>query len=127
MVAIYDNPGIKHWSLFIDVEDKPEKTVIQILGARRHYFRDVKTPSDARILDSLIELRALCEFDATKIDEVKTIAWDTPIRNDESDYSCQDFVLDVLEKLEEQNIIDGASDEYQRNKAAIVAKRESWK
>lgn len=126
MIAIYDNPGIKHWSLFIDAEDKASKTIIHLLGARQRYFREVRTPSDARISNSLIKLCTLCEIDATKIDTVKNIAWNTPIRNEESDYSCQDFVLDVLERLEDEDIVDANNLEYKSNKDAIKAKRESW-
>ncbi|OAX83194.1 hypothetical protein ACJ72_02449 [Emergomyces africanus] len=47
--------------------------------------------------------------------------------NEESDYCCQDFVLDVLDKLEEDDIIDVDSGDYESNKAAIQEKRESWK
>ncbi|KAK2801101.1 hypothetical protein FQN49_008917 [Arthroderma sp. PD_2] len=126
MVAIYDNPGIKHWSLFIDAEDKPKKTIIHLLGARQRYFRDVRTPSDARISNSLIELCALCEIDAAKIEMIKNIAWNTPVRNEEADYSCQDFVFDILEKLEDENIIDADIGDYKTRKNALKAKRESW-
>ncbi|KAK2734485.1 hypothetical protein FQN55_002655 [Onygenales sp. PD_40] len=124
--AIYENPGIKHWSLFIDAKEETHKTIIHLLGARQRYFLDVRTPSDARISNSLIELHPLCEIDATKIDDIRNIAWDTPVRNDKSDYSCQDFILEILERLEEEHIIAAEDGDYQRNKSALAAKRESW-
>ncbi|KAK2780745.1 hypothetical protein FQN53_001013 [Emmonsiellopsis sp. PD_33] len=124
--AIYENPGIKHWSLFIGARDETRKTVIQLLGARQRYFLDVKTPSDAGILNSLIELHPLCEIDEPRIDDITNIAWDTPVRNDKSDYSCQDFILEILERLEEEHIIAAENGDYQRNKNALTAKRESW-
>ncbi|KAK2813704.1 hypothetical protein FQN50_000102 [Emmonsiellopsis sp. PD_5] len=124
--AIYENPGINHWSLFIDAEEKALKTIIHLLGARQRYFLGVRTPSDARISNSLIELHPLCEIDATKIDDIKNFAWDMPIHNDRSDYSCQDFVLEILDKLEGEGIIDRENDDYQNNKGALKAKRESW-
>ncbi|EGD84523.1 hypothetical protein H112_08230 [Trichophyton rubrum D6] len=127
MIAIYDNPGIKHWSLFIDAEEKPAKTIIHLLGARQRYFRDVRTPSDARNSASVVELCALCEIDASKIETIKNIAWETPVRNEEPDYSCQDFVLDVLEGLERADIVDAENPDYQRNKGIVKAKREAWK
>lgn len=34
-VAIYDNPGIKHWSLFIKAESESENTIIHLLRARQ--------------------------------------------------------------------------------------------
>ncbi|EFE42344.1 hypothetical protein TRV_02950 [Trichophyton verrucosum HKI 0517] len=128
MIVIYDNPGIKHWSLFIDAEEKPAKTLIHLLGARQRYFRDVRTPtpSDARNSGSVVELCALCEIDADKTEAIKNIAWGTPVRNEELDYSCQDFVLDVLEGLERADIVDAGNPDYQRNKGIVKAKREAW-
>lgn len=125
-VAIYENPGIKHWSLFIDAADRDDKTTIQLLGAQQKYFCQVSARSDSSISNSLIELCSLCKIDASKIETVKNIAWDTPVRNGESDYSCQDFVLEVLDRLEESGIILNGGD-YQSNKEAVKAKRESWK
>ncbi|KAL3474336.1 hypothetical protein BJX99DRAFT_260443 [Aspergillus californicus] len=125
-VAIYDNPGILHWSLFIDVEKTSENTTIQILGARQRYFPEIKTPAEARISNSLIELRTLCAIDVAAIETVKNIAYATPIRNHEADYSCQDFVLDVLNRLEEELIIDKNSVDYKSKRDALKAKRESW-
>jgi hypothetical protein len=125
-VALYDNPGILHWSLCIETENDADKATIQILGARQRYFPDIKIPSNARLLPDLIELMPLCDVDATKIEALKNIAYATPIRNDEADYSCQDYVLDVLGKLEEHGIIEPANKEYKRNKMAVVAKQQSW-
>ncbi|KKZ60490.1 hypothetical protein EMCG_04854 [[Emmonsia] crescens] len=95
-VAIYDNPGIKHWSLFIDAKEEANKTIIHLLSAH-----------------------------ATKIKAVKNITWNTPVHNKKSDYSCQDFVLDILERLEEDEIID-VSGNYKKNQDALKAKRGSW-
>ncbi|KAF3480371.1 uncharacterized protein GIQ15_05718 [Arthroderma uncinatum] len=124
MVAIDDNPGIKHWKLFIDAEANL-KTIIHLLGARHRYFINVRTPSDARVTSSVLELCELCQIDPAKIDAIKNIGWNTPVRNEVSDYSCQDLVLDVLEKLEEQGLVD-ADEQYMKNKETVISKRESW-
>ena len=126
MVAISANPGIKHWSLFIDAANQVEKTIIQILGARQRYFRNIRAASDARDCSALIELCALSEIDAGNIEIIKDIAWDTHTRNEEANYSCQDFVLDVLGGLEEKVIVDAGSVDYQHNKDVVKKKRESW-
>ncbi|OGM48782.1 hypothetical protein ABOM_003056 [Aspergillus bombycis] len=125
-VAIYDNPGIMHWSLYIEANNDADKTIIHVLGARQQYFPDIRTPSDARISNSLIELLPLCQIDATKIEILKNIAYATPIRNDLADWSCQDYVLDILDKLEDVLIIDAKDAGYVSNKEAVAAKRESW-
>lgn len=68
----------------------------------------------------------MCEIDEGKVEAVKRIAWDTRIRNEERDYSCQDYVLDVLGRLEGEGIVDASDGEYVRNKDVIMGKRESW-
>ncbi|KAJ5780245.1 hypothetical protein N7457_005405 [Penicillium paradoxum] len=125
-VAIYDNPGIMHWSLYLEADNDDDKTIIHVLVARQKYFPDIRTPSDARISSSLIELLCLCQVDASKIEIIKNIARATPIRNELADWSCQDYVLDILKRLERALIIDATDGEYIMNSEAIAAKRESW-
>ncbi|RDW81312.1 Terpene cyclase family member [Aspergillus mulundensis] len=125
-LAITSNPGIKHWALFIDAPNEAAKTTMQILGARGRYFPSLQTPSDPRKLTSLIELCPLCMIAADKIEAVKEIAYATRIRNEEADYSCQDYVLDVLSNLEREGVVDGKDEGYVVNKEVVVAKRESW-
>ncbi|PGH02731.1 hypothetical protein GX51_04465 [Blastomyces parvus] len=71
-------------------------------------------------------LCAVAQIDEAKIETVKNIAWDTPVRNETADYSCQDFVLNVLNSLEDEGMIDAEDGDYQKNKNIIKAKRESW-
>ncbi|KAF9891442.1 hypothetical protein FE257_003908 [Aspergillus nanangensis] len=125
-VAIYENPGILHWSLFIETANASEKTIIHVLGARQKYFPAISTPRDARNSRSLIEILPLCRVDASEVEKLKNIAYDTPIRNELADWSCQDYVLAVLRRLEIASIIDGTENDYLRNKQAVAAKRESW-
>ncbi|KAJ5338877.1 hypothetical protein N7452_005605 [Penicillium brevicompactum] len=125
-VAIDENPGILHWSLFIEAENDDDTTIIQVLGARQRYFPEIRERWDPRRLDSLLELLPLCRVDVGKIEMLKNIAYATPIRNDLADWSCQDWILAVLGKLEDASIIDAADGDYIRNKEVVAAKRESW-
>lgn len=122
-VAIYDNPRIKRWSLFIEAKDDARKAKIHIFGVRHNYFLEVRTPSDTR---GSAEVCPLCQIDESEIRAVEDVAYDTPIFNDKSDYSCQDFVLDVLARLEDKGLVDADSSDYKTNKDAVQAKRESW-
>ncbi|BCS29498.1 uncharacterized protein APUU_71068S [Aspergillus puulaauensis] len=125
-IAIHSNPGIKHWSLFIDAPNPSDKTTAHVLGARQRYFPQISTRSDARTSPSLVELCPVCEISVELVEAVKRIAWDTRIRNEERDYSCQDYVLDVLGRLEGEGIVDARDGGYLRNKDVIMGKRESW-
>ncbi|KAJ5928124.1 hypothetical protein N7466_007080 [Penicillium verhagenii] len=125
-VAIEDNPGIMDWSLFIETEKNTDKTIIQVLGTRHKYFRVIRTPSNPRVSTDLIDLLPLCRIDTSKIEMVKYIADSTHIGNEVVDWSCQDYVLGVLNDLEDAGIINGNDKDYIRNKEVVKSKRESW-
>ncbi|KAL5333218.1 hypothetical protein BJX70DRAFT_403825 [Aspergillus crustosus] len=125
-VAIYENPEILHWSLFIDAANKAEKTIVHIIGARQKFFPQIRTPSDARESTALIELVDLCQINAADAKRIKNLAYAMPIRNENPDYSCQDYVLDLLELLEDKGIVV-ATLEYKDRKRVLAAKRQSWK
>ncbi|OQE37828.1 hypothetical protein PENCOP_c009G02057 [Penicillium coprophilum] len=125
-VAIYENPGIMHWSLYLEADKTDDKTIIHVLGARQKYFPNIRTPSDARNSTSLVELLYLCQINVAKVETIKTIAYATPIRNELADWSCQDYVLDILRRLERALIINATDGNYIRNKEVVAAKRESW-
>ncbi|KAJ5281031.1 hypothetical protein N7478_006403 [Penicillium angulare] len=122
-VAIYDNPSIMHWSLFIKTNNLSDKTIIHVLGARQRYFLDVRTPSDARTSASLIAILPLCRINASKIQTLNNVVYATPIRNDLADWSCQDFGLNVLDKLEEALIIDGETGFIPRTRGRLLRNR----
>jgi hypothetical protein len=126
LVAIHENLGIVHWNLFIEVDNEADKINIQILGARQRYLPDIKTPSDARIVNSLMEILHLFRIDARKNGIPENIIYNTPIRNDLADWSCQDYVLSILDRLKDASIIDEVDGEYIMNKEAVAVKRESW-
>ncbi|OJD13924.1 hypothetical protein AJ78_05687 [Emergomyces pasteurianus Ep9510] len=132
VAAIYDNPGIKHWNLFIDAENNAEKTVIHLLGARQRYFCDVRTPLDARISNSLIELCTPCEIDATEIDSINDIAWDIPVRNEESDLVARIlssiFRIDLKKRklLMPATAIISATRTSSRHNGSHGSRRLSW-
>ncbi|KAJ5882254.1 Major facilitator superfamily domain general substrate transporter [Penicillium soppii] len=76
LVAIHENLGIVHWNLFIEVDNEADKINIQILGARQRYFPDIKTPSDARIVNSLMEILHLFRIDSRKIGIPENIVYE---------------------------------------------------
>ncbi|KAL3467179.1 hypothetical protein BJX64DRAFT_249003 [Aspergillus heterothallicus] len=115
-----------HWSLYIEADKDEDKTIIHDLGACQRYFPDIRTPSDARLSASLVEICPLCNVDVSKIEALKNIAYATPIRNDEAGYSCQDYVHDILDRLEDNLIIDPTDGAYERNKRLVAGKREAW-
>lgn len=124
-VAIYSNPGIKHWSLLAEGLTPDSKCMIHLLGARYRYFLNIRTRSDARQSRSLERIVYLTQVDAGKLPTILAVAHQTQIRNDVDDYSCQDFVIELMEKLEEEGVIP-VSEEYIRGKTCVKRLRQKW-
>lgn len=123
-VAIYSEGGVyKHWSLFIDTPEDSEKTILHIMGSSTNYYFDMRT-SDARRSKSLSELVFLCRVDAAAVGAIKDAGKKAVIHNEFPGYNCQDYVIELLDALEEEEIIDGKDKDYKKNKDKAKAKVE---
>lgn len=123
-VAIYEDEGVyKHWNLFVDGPTDTEKTILQIMGSSTNYRFEMET-SNARDIKNHSELIPLCDVPASKIGAIKEAAEQAPIHNGYPGYNCQDYVLELLDDLEERGIIDGRDAEYQKKKEIVRSKQE---
>jgi len=80
--------------------------------------------SNAHKSATLSEIVHLCDVDASTIAAIKDAAETAVIHNESPGYNCQDYVLDLLDDLEEKNIIDGNNANYRKNKGAVTGKQE---
>ncbi|KAI2844078.1 hypothetical protein CBS147321_7948 [Aspergillus niger] len=123
-VAIYNDGGIyKHWSLFIDGPTDPEKTILHIMGSSTRYRFEMRN-SNARNSTTLLELVYLCHVDNSKISAIKDAAQEITIHNEAPGYNCQDYILELLDELEEKKIIDRSNASYKRNRKKVEDKQE---
>lgn len=58
------------------------------------------------------------------MDAIKDAAQNAPIHNEYPGYNCQDYVLDLLDDLEEKGIIDKKDKKYQQKKEIVKSKQE---
>ncbi|KAE8352764.1 hypothetical protein BDV28DRAFT_157606 [Aspergillus coremiiformis] len=97
-IAITTDSGIyKHWGIFLD----SAKTILQVRGSDRR-FRYEPEDRDARDLDGLDELIFLCDVDEEKTRRVRRVASMVPVRSEVHGWNCQDWVMEVLDRLEEE-------------------------
>ncbi|OJD09895.1 hypothetical protein ACJ73_10032 [Blastomyces percursus] len=123
-VAIFDDGGVyKHRSLFIDGSTDAEKTILHVMGSSTRYRFDMRN-SNAHKSATLSEMVHLCDVDKFKIGAIKDAAKNVVIHNEYSGYNCQDYVLDLLDDLEEKDIIDKNEVNYRHNKEAVRGKQE---
>ena len=107
----------------MDGPTNTDKIVLQIMGSSTNYRFDPIT-SDPRESDTLEELIHLCDVPVSKINAIKDTARNAPIHNEYPGYNCQDYVLDLLDDLEEKGIIDKKDKKYQQKKEIVKSKQE---
>jgi hypothetical protein len=110
-VAIY-RPlagNVKHWSLWLEEVDTDTSTMYEVVGEptsfRRNTLHDRRPESTTRF----VRLIHVCEFDgAAATADAKQKLEDQEIHNDVAHWSCQDFVLEALEGLHDEELIQDA-------------------
>ncbi|KAL2385995.1 hypothetical protein RJ035_004818 [Blastomyces gilchristii] len=116
-VAIFDDGGVyKHWGLFIDGPTDAEKILLQILGSSTRYRFEMEI-SNAHKSATLLE-------PSTCVTAIKDATENAVIHNEYPGYNYQDYVLELLDVLEEKNIIDKNETNYKHNKRVIQGKQE---
>nr|POE61838.1 hypothetical protein CFP56_73142 [Quercus suber] len=122
-VAVYDNDGsvFKHWTLFYDGPSDEEKFIFNIMGSSTRY-RYEKRQSDARASATLLELVTICRVDVSKLSIIEDLAQTAEIHNEAPGYNCQDYVLELLDALENNDVINGQDKKYRKSRAILEAK-----
>ncbi|KAJ5468089.1 hypothetical protein N7475_005841 [Penicillium sp. IBT 31633x] len=123
-VAISLGDGVyRHWGLFIDAPQDEDKILLQAAGSDSR-FRYESEMKDSRNSEGLVELIPLCDVDLAEITCIKTIASQVTIHNDIRGWNCQDYVLDLLEALEKQQVVDSKDTTYQKQKRLVSSRQE---
>ncbi|KAJ5635666.1 uncharacterized protein N7484_008979 [Penicillium longicatenatum] len=114
-IAITKGDGVfKQWGLFIDDENQKNKTVLQVKGSDGQFRYEPET-KDARRSPDIVDLIYVCNVDVMKANDIKRVASEAAVHNDISGWNCQDYVLDLMELLEETGVLDGSDEEYRRH------------
>jgi hypothetical protein len=80
--------------------------------------------SNPRESTRLAEMVYLCDVDASDIPAIKDAAENAVIHNESPGYNCQDYVLELLDALEEHGIIDNSDANYITNRETLEGKQE---
>ncbi|KAE8153563.1 hypothetical protein BDV25DRAFT_149090 [Aspergillus avenaceus] len=121
-VAIYENEGVfKHWTLLV-TGSTHETIILNIMGSSTRYRFEMRGPDERESRD-IIEMIHLCDVDASATGAIIDAAENLEIHNEFPGYNYQDYVLDLLDDLENRGIIDGDA-EYARKKEIVRGKQE---
>ncbi|KAJ6187910.1 hypothetical protein N7519_002818 [Penicillium mononematosum] len=123
-VAISISDGVyKHWGVFIDAPGEEDKFFLQVAGSDGRFRYEMET-TDVRQSERLVELIHLYDVDVAKIDSIKTIASQVTVHNEIRGWNCQDYVLDLLEALEQEAIGNSKDAGYKTQKDFLQGKQE---
>ncbi|KAK4613285.1 hypothetical protein CLAFUW4_08792 [Fulvia fulva] len=123
-VALYDN-GVffKHWALFVNGRSNQEKVIFHVQGAEKN-FKYESRQGDATTSKKFLESLPLCRIEISKLKDIELAAENTVLHNERRVWNHQDYVLDLLDKLEEEGIVNGDDKEYRKNKDAVRCKQD---
>lgn len=123
-VTIHKGGGAyKHWRLHIEGPSERENIIYQIMGSSTRYRFETRQ-ENCRQAEDLIEMIFLCDVDVGEIGTIEKLARAAVIHNEAPGYNCQDYVLELLDALEERRVVDGEEEGYRRSKKIVRGKVE---
>jgi hypothetical protein len=106
-IAIFYEVGVyKHWALFLDGDTDDKKLIVSITGSSPRCLFAIRK-SNPRNDDKLAELIHMCDFPLWSADAIIQAAVDLPVHNQYPGHNSQEYVLEILEDLEDKGLIKG--------------------
>ncbi|MCJ1339755.1 hypothetical protein MMC09_005046 [Bachmanniomyces sp. S44760] len=99
--------NFEHWALYLD----EEHMIYEVTGETPDFKRNIVSGSP--ISDSL-HARSIYVYDINTIDlpTFRSSVTVVELDNSVAHWNCQDYVMEILEKLEEECVIDGEDSAY---------------
>jgi hypothetical protein len=92
------------------------------MGSSIDYWFEMRhgNEHESKILSEMIYI---CEMEESKIKTTVKIAKNAVIHNEYPGYNCQDYVLEMLDTLE-NGVIDGSDENYKKKKEIVKSNRK---
>lgn len=127
-VAILDDGAVfKHWGVLIEKPKAAESILLQVMGSDGRFRYEPET-GDVRdsTTRTLVELVYLCDVDVTEISSIETVASRVTVHSEIRGWNCQDYVLDLLDALENEGIVYKEDAGYKSQKSLVRGKQEGF-
>lgn len=110
-IAIYRarHGNYKHWALYLD--DGNDSTIFQVNGQHPTFQKSSTKSTPTRSSSHLTNI-LVASVRKADVPEVGNAFEDTNVDNDTVEWTCQDFVLEILDKLREDEVIDEDDGDY---------------
>ena len=110
----------QHWALYLQTDT--DNLIFEVTGSHPNFKRNV-VKADPRNSQSLVRMIFLDTVSSGDIATVQNMATTTKIDNETVEWDCQEYVLDMLETLEEECVVDDDDETYKDAKKELKEKR----
>lgn len=107
-----------HWSLDVYDENQDTHWVVEALG-EPYCFTASSDDYDPKSLPQWWKCIDISRLEHVEVEDLQGIIESVPIRNDLAYWNCQDYVIEILDALEEAELVKKTSN-YEYVKAALI-------
>ncbi|KAE8147335.1 hypothetical protein BDV25DRAFT_160572 [Aspergillus avenaceus] len=121
-VAIYHPRygNYRHWALHLQT---PTESLIFEVDGEHPSFTKVTSSGNPLESDTCIELLPVSDIGDCDVPTVKAVVGAARVDNETLEWDCQEYVLEILEELEEAAVLDERDRDYESVKEDLKARR----
>lgn len=110
----------QHWAL--QLENDEDSIIFEVVGQHPVFERNVSGIKPEKSLNFIKKLYVgvISEGD---IPTVKSAVESVPVDNETTEWDCQDYVLEILDQLQDEYILDEDDEDYQEARKELRSKR----
>ena len=110
----------RHWALYLQTDT--ENLIFEVTGSHPNFKRNV-VKADPRNSQSLVNIIFMDTVSSGDIATVQNVARTTKVDNETVEWDCQEYVLDMLETLEQECVVDDDHETYKDARNELKKKR----
>lgn len=109
-----------HWALYVEHQDV--KMIFEVTGEHPNFKRNVlqARPEQSK---NFLGKEYVGIIQKEDIEKIKTVASTIHVDNETVQWDCQDYVLEILDQLEEDYILEENDEDYREARSILKAKR----
>ncbi|KAB8256781.1 hypothetical protein BDV32DRAFT_90495 [Aspergillus pseudonomiae] len=110
----------QHWALYFDGEKNG--VIFEVIGQHPNFRPNVvyARPDSSKSYLGNLYIGTLSPGD---LKHVEKAAEETPVDNETLEWDCQEYVLGILDKLEDEFVLDSEDEDYQAAREELSNKR----
>lgn len=112
--------NFQHWALYIKNGNEP--LILQVVGEHPNFERNVVSafPQNSRSFLGDLYIGVIGDLDIAR---VKAAADAVHVDNETLEWDCQDYVLEMLDHLENDFVLESDDEDYQEARKILKRKR----